>query len=481
MKKETKILICWLAAACIPWGANALAEPETPQVHFPDSAWPSRGSLLVAFQIEGMASTVSLGDRPEKMWAQYLVGDLLDCPLFRVELTARKENTSLKFTSHTDEGGSVNLLLSRLDGDKVYWLLVAWDVSAGRFDVNLNGIQQGDMDGWKGATLRLPDETRFGELLLSGRLEQSPGGQNYPIKYLHAERFPGPLRQAEVVQILAQHDVTPLSGEGRTVYSEGMDLSELELVEIFSLGKLDGIEIVNERDLFEGDVRTKFPPVDSFVLEGNGRVEVGPDRSLNLQTAEGSNDNHIVLWLPGKYPGNFLLEYDFQPNDDREGLHIVFFAASGQGQDGIHDLSRKKRDGIFSKYFAGDIDCYHASVFSAFKGSGFGDLRLSANLRKNSGFHLLAMGNDRIGGFGAGFHRIRIKKIGGIIEIETDGIFSLRYHDEGRTFGPALESGSIGLRLMGHSHGATIRNLKVFEIAPSDSTIPALAEELNPD
>jgi hypothetical protein len=92
-----------------------------------------------------------------------------------------------------------------------------------------------------------------------------------------------------------------------------------------------------------------------------------------------------------------------------------------------------------------------------------GTPRRTANLRKNSGFHLLASGDDHLTGR-AGPHRVRLLKVGGAIRLETDGEMSLRFDDDGTTYGPILRDGIIGLREMAYTGEASYMQLRVWRV-----------------
>jgi hypothetical protein len=81
------------------------------------------------------------------------------------------------------------------------------------------------------------------------------------------------------------------------------------------------------------------------------------------------------------------------------------------------------------------------------------------------------VGIDRIGGEGPGPHRVRVLKVGNRIQIETRGRIAVDYTDDGKTYGPVLKDGFIGLRQMAHSRQVSYTHFKVWKVDPKDPHI----------
>ena len=118
---------------------------------------------------------------------------------------------------------------------------------------------------------------------------------------------------------------------------------------------------------------------------------------------------------------------------------------------------------MFKSYTNGAINCYHTSYWAT---SEQGGPRGTAHIRKNQGFHLVAMGRDFIAGGGPGPHRVRVLKIGGKIQVEANGKISVAWQDDGKAFGPVLKDGLIGLRQMSHTKQCSYTHFKVWEVKP---------------
>jgi hypothetical protein len=142
-------------------------------------------------------------------------------------------------------------------------------------------------------------------------------------------------------------------------------------------------------------------------------------------------------------------------------LNIVFFAAKGRDGGSIFDLSQPLRDGEFKTYHSGEINNYHTSYWAI---GADGEARGTSHIRKNAGFHLVAMGRDFIAGQGAGPHRIRILKLGNHITVEANGKIEVRWEDAGKTFGPVLKEGYVSLRQMSHTGECSYTHFKVWAV-----------------
>jgi len=79
---------------------------------------------------------------------------------------------------------------------------------------------------------------------------------------------------------------------------------------------------------------------------------------------------------------------------------------------------------LFPNYHTGALNNYHISYWAGTRGS--------ANLRKNHGSMLAAVGNDVIAGQTPGPHRVRLLKTGGKVRLEARGKRALSYDDPGK-------------------------------------------------
>ncbi len=238
--------------------------------------------------------------------------------------------------------------------------------------------------------------------------------------------------------------------------ARGLDLSRLKLEPLYEADFTKPLKFVREADLFSDGQRTREPSDVDWVLEGKAeaRVENG---SLVLKNDPG----HLVFWNTREFPADVLIEFDVSPRNSNEGLAIVFFAAKGRDGGSIFAPAQPMRDGQFKTYHSGAIDCYHTSYWAT---DSTGAARGTAHIRKNHGFNLVAMGRDFIAGQGAGPHRVRILKMGTTISVEANGKLAVQWNDDGKTFGPALHAGRIGLRQMSHTGACSYSRFNVSAV-----------------
>lgn len=238
--------------------------------------------------------------------------------------------------------------------------------------------------------------------------------------------------------------------------SHGLDLSKLKLETLYEADFKQPLKLVKEAELFAGDKRSPVPAGVDWVLEGEAeaRTENG---KLVLQNKSG----HLVCWQTREFPADLLVEFAMSPIDSNKGLAIVFFAARGRDGGGIFDASQPRRDGMFKNYHSRDLDCYHTSYWAC---GSTGEARGTAHIRKNQGFHLVAVGKDFIAGQGAGPHQVRILKLGSNITVEVDGKIAVQWQDDAE-FGPVLGAGRVGLRQMGHVDECRYSYFKVSKVS----------------
>lgn len=192
-------------------------------------------------------------------------------------------------------------------------------------------------------------------------------------------------------------------------------------------------------------------------LEGPGDVAFRDGwMEMKSQRPDGPQ-GHVVHWCPQDFPGRFMAEWDFELLGEK-GLCILFFAATGHGGRDLFDGSLKPRNGVFEQYTNGDIDCYHISYFA----NTPNEPRRVANLRKNSGFFLIANGPVGVPLARLGEpHRALLIKDGAQIQMAVDGRRIIDYIDDGQRAGAVHAGGKIGFRQMQWT-SARYRNFRVF-------------------
>jgi hypothetical protein len=457
--------------------------------------WPEadmQGSLRLRFRLEGIDSTFALPSRDRNGITQTL---LLDTPRFRVNLNVDRTKTTLHiflFATEAENGAwALNGLdridgvpeepfkvgvidLSHLKGGRDYELWLNWDLDTRTLTAWLNGELQGDPFTanrlpWTPAPRR-NEPARVGTVL-------SDGTHSVPLHILAADAFSPPADEARVHASAA--DLARLENEGRVVFTAPLRLDAYERTLLYAPDLSEAV-IRSEESLFDGDTRVLAPAENEWVLEGDARAWAS-DKGLVLDTRPEDGDTpgitaaagHLVLWAPVTLPERFLLEYDFEPESPRRGLHILFWNALERGGADIFDPESglPLRRGVFSHYTWRRLNSYHASLFA----TDDEEPRRVANLRKNSGFVLAACGDDAV--YGAeGPVRIRLLRDGPDMHLEANGREVMRFRDEGQANGPPLHGGRFGFRIMAHTGRATLSNLRLYELAPAATE--AAAESL---
>ena len=188
------------------------------------------------------------------------------------------------------------------------------------------------------------------------------------------------------------------------------------------------------------------------IAQGKLILESFPETNVNARTG------HLVSWLRKEVPADFLLEFSVRPQDRKQGLNIIFFNARGTNGESVFDPSLRPRNGLFPQYHSSDLNNYHISYWAAGRGT--------ANVRKNRGFHLVAMGKDLVAdGPANSFQTIRLYKRGGTIRLSVDGVIAVAYDDDGKTYGPVwTHAGWIGLRQMAHTVHREYDHLKIWPL-----------------
>ncbi len=355
---------------------------------------------------------------------------LLECPgVFTLDFKASASQVELDWR-WADPGLLVNRLrpiLPRLPGSEWVHFAVSWDAAQGRFD------------GW-----------------LNGTPLREPG-----------TRLPPWEHRAQLATLRVR--LGPVAVAGVSISPEPLDeatlTAQVGAERIGSLRGLLGAREAAPADLAEGRgellYMTDFVNLADWVAEGPLLVAQVKGGGVEMRSARPDDlpRGHTVLWLRKELPERFLAEWEFQPLGER-GLCIVFFAARGRNGEGIFDPALQKREGEFPLYHSGDIDCYHISYYAHTPETPG---RLTSNLRKNHGFHLVANGPPGVSAHGRGWHRVQLRKEGARIRLAVEGRQIIDFTDDGQTWGPTLGGGHFGLRQMVWTVAA-YRALRIYEL-----------------
>jgi hypothetical protein len=321
--------------------------------------------------------------------------------------------------------------LTDLPGPRDYFLQFTWDASEGYSDGYLNGIPLRicgtRFKPWQiiGAADRL--------MTLSAPLSVSDGDVQW--RYIAPEEIlalvPPALRQRDgaLIGTVTTPEATPS-------------------------------HVVTER-LIYFDPLTDNSGLNSWVMEGPGEISVSSD-GLVMRTASKHDDKgpgHFVYWCSVVLPESFIAQWDFRPISET-GLAIVFFSAHGPDGTDIFDPKLLRRNGVFSQYTQGDLHSYHLTYFANLPLFQTG--RPTSNLRKNSGFYLVAQGPVAIRPGTKHFQTLRLMRNGPHIRFYSGDQIVLNWCDrDAARFGPPCRAGRLGFRQMEGTIGA-YRNLRIW-------------------
>jgi hypothetical protein len=168
--------------------------------------------------------------------------------------------------------------------------------------------------------------------------------------------------------------------------------------------------------------------------------------------------DHFTFWLNREFPADVAIEWEFRfppKEQNADGLAILFWGGKGLNGEDVLDPKLARRNGIFERYYDGDINCFHTSYLAIG--------RQTANLRKNKGFHLPASGWDLSSKFPAlAWHKVRVTQNGPLVELRLNGEVSYAWNDDGKKFGPRMGGGKLAFRQQNNLLFGEYRNLKVF-------------------
>jgi len=322
---------------------------------------------------------------------------------------------------------NINLQLPGLPGPQWVHLAFTWDADAAR------------ADGW-----------------LNGTPLRARGTKVPPWKTGHAENLtvtPGALAVGDLLlsdEPLQESDVARLVP---AAYRGALD----GLLGARDLGK-ETFEFDRSRLVYQKDLVSEAD-CEGWVMEGPGEVAFEDGWMVMSSKRPDGPDGHIVHWPSVDFPSDFVAEWEMRPISDY-GLCIVFFCAKGRNGEGLFDPALETRNGIFSQYTRGDINCYHISYYC---NTPFNPGRITSNMRKNHGFFVVANGPPGVAAGDKEPHAVRLVKCGPHIHLSVDGRKLIDFHDDGETYGPVLGAGKIGFRQMQWMKAA-YRNLRVYEL-----------------
>src|ERR1035437_1719833 len=134
---------------------------------------------------------------------------------------------------------------------------------------------------------------------------------------------------------------------------------------------------------------------EEWFMEGGGAATWEDDclrlrsRWFSVERSRVETD-HFTIWLNREFPSDVAIEWEFRyppKEQNADGLAILFWGGKGLKGEDVLDPKLAKRNGIFERYYDGDINCFHTSYLAIG--------RHTANLRKK-GFSFAGLGGRSV-------------------------------------------------------------------------------------
>ncbi len=424
MKRSAGFFLLTAWAVMAGWSFHATAQQNDSVVKFKEPLGPQGA---ISFRIE---TDQEYRNGPK---AKPVTVEILDIPeIAKVRFSQSSTVCELQWLwAGGVKADNLMVEVPGLPGPEEYFIQYTWDAAAGRFTGYVNGtalrLPETQLPTWnvpKGTEVRWAVGP-FKATLVSTEpryLDEAQARAQVPeaMRGKHAELFG--VREKTLLPM----DVA--SRQGKLLYESALDAP----------GSIEG-----------------------WVMEGPGvtTFKDGWMKMASEETNSAAKGGHIVHWCPRDFPESFVAEWEMRITS-RSGLCIVFFAARGLNGEDIFDPSLPERSGIFRQYNQGAISCYHISYYANTPSSPG---RITSNMRKNSGFYLVANGPPGIEPGSDAIHAVRLIRDAAHNQLQVDGKAVIDFMDDGQRYGPVLGGGKIGLRQMQWT-SALYRNLRVYEL-----------------
>lgn len=411
----------------------------------PDGFWQARGTLEFRFAL----------DRLVRRSSSQLAIPLMDSPILRVTLRERSSHPVIEIGALTATGNreTAILNLTRLDPGIWYHLALAWDADGGMLAAYLNGEPQGELRPDFPGRPWSPARRRVGVWHLGGSSGQ---GESVVRVSIDEPRIYSNIRTVEELKSELEGRAVPqLNGEARTPPAGPLDLQSYQLTTLFETDFSQPLNLVDERDLFEGRLRRTPPPETQWVFEGLGSVSVSDDRLIVAGRPDRPALNS-VLWNTLLVPDEFLLEFEVEADLTSTGSLGLFYSAMTRTVADIFDGRLVRRSGVSESYTLGALNNYQIDYASV-------PIRGTTELYRNAGQHLVAIGVNAFSHNAGQIQSVRLLKAAGRVQLEVNGQVAIDYSEEPSVFGGPLVSGRIGLRQFTETPVA-YRNFKISKV-----------------
>lgn len=241
-----------------------------------------------------------------------------------------------------------------------------------------------------------------------------------------------------------------------------------------SILKMDSLLKLPTKTLLHDDFSKGWR--NNWMLDGDRATLKTSSRGLSLQAGPtpASDADHTVLWTKESFEGNLRIEFEFTRNDSAtKYVNILYLFAEGSGEAPYHkDIAQWNhlRTTPAMRTYFNHMNLYHIS-FAAFENDNFDPQadyirarRYMPEMKQGlTGTELLPE-YEITGLFQPGVkHKVTVVRYNDDLYMEVSNANkSKRFHWKTDTF-PKLESGRIGLRLMG-SRASTFHQFRVSKL-----------------
>ncbi len=425
-RKSVLMAICFTIS--IFWSA-ASAEEDTKTVTFADSL-SQQGYISFTLQTD----TTYRNGGNEDPFSQVLF-DLPGLGTCAFERSHYSIFLYFVWANQTKHNGFY-ILFDELPGPEEYHIQFTWDARRGLADGYVNGV-----------SFRTEREKYYQPWEVKGSATQidiPPGPNKISNVDILAEYLPGETVKQKV----------PNSLLGKTAH-------------LTSPSKLSSRIDVSERRgslLYESKMDSE-DSIGDWILEGPGEINFENSKMImrsQIPDPPDGSTGHFNIWCPADFPENIIVEWDFQPLSDVGVCHI-YTAARGKNGEDIFDPSLPPRDGHFQQYINDAINNYYTIYFTNRRMMRTTNFATSW-LVKSSNASVMTLGQTAVAPGDKRFHRMRLIKEGGHIQLFTDDKLCLDFTDPGNErWGEILGGGKISLRQMAVTVAA-YRNFQVWEL-----------------
>jgi hypothetical protein len=422
MKKRSMIIVSILC--CVLFSATMICSKEKPM--------SQQGTISMVLELDKAYTNGK--------WEYVFTQNLVEIPgigncIFERDYTS----VSIQFQWEQKEAHKgFFMLFTEIPGPREYSIIFTWDADKGKSNMYINGI-----------SARLENPKYYVPWKMKGKSLniRIPKG---PIQVKNVKLQSRYLPKEEI------QEWVPKELMGKSTCLLGKEKLPPPINVKKRLGKLLYFTKMNNQESMK-----------DWVLEGPAKISFENNMMIlksQIPNPPDVSTGHFNYWCNKQFPDNFIAEWEFKPLKEK-GLVHIFFAAKGIHGEDIFDSALPKRDGHYSQYHSGGINCYYLIFYSNRRLLRTTNLARS-HLNKATPQRTLNYAQIAItpGPEAMKFHRLRLIKDSGHIQLQVDGQVYLDFTDTGdERWGPVFGEGKISFRQLAVTEAA-YRNFTAWEL-----------------